>query len=107
MSRAAIDGVDDMGPGARQSIHAPDHRGGGLGDGFHARLDLADARPEIGAEPGHDEGDGLALGQGGIQAVERRDQIGQAFNAVLVLRGGGAIASTPPFCWAARWWPSC
>jgi hypothetical protein len=85
-----------MGPGTRHAIHAPDHRCGGLGGGFHARLDLAVARTQVRAEPGHNEGHGLTFGQRGVHPVQRGHQIGQAFDAVLILRGGGAVATRRP-----------
>ena len=72
---------------------------------------------QVGAEPGHDQRNRIALRQGGLQTVQGGHQIGQAFDAVLVLwycRAIPAAAVPTPRCEpaavpipAVRYSPAC
>lgn len=77
------------------AIHARDAPGqaqGVLGRALDARLDLALTAAQIRAEPGHDQGHVIDVGQLRLQLVQRHHQVGTAFGIVDALAGGAGQA---------------
>ena len=95
--RAAVSGAavtlgDDVGLLPGGSSDAPDVGAGFLVQALDAGADLAGARAQIGAKPGHDEGYGFSARQRGCQLIHGDGPIGAALARVDVFRCGRAVA---------------
>ncbi len=90
--RATVNGTiliiaaDQKGAGPAHAVHRPAGGRGGFGRHLDARPHLAGARPQIVAEPGHDETDALDRRRHRLQAVERLHHVGGVGQRVQVLR---------------------